>query len=161
MAMSQFSYGKLQVTRLKNELLPVPGGYDKDGNLTSDPGLIEESMRILPTGYWKGSGFAILLDTVAAILSNGLATVGIDQVGQGSCGGCSQIFLAIDPYKAGGQEFVERTLNETVSYIKSSEPAKAGGEVYFPGELAAKIRQENLAKGIPVDENVWNELLSL
>ena len=161
MAMSQFSYGKLQVTRLKNELLPVPGGYDKDGNLTSTPGLIEESMRILPTGYWKGSGFAILLDTVAAILSNGLATSGIDKVQEGSCGGCSQIFIAIDPYVAGGKDFVERTLNETVTYVKTSEPAIAGGEIYYPGEMSAKTRKENMEKGIPADDNVWNEILSL
>ena len=32
------------------------------GNLTSDPGAIEESRRILPTGYWKGSGLALALD---------------------------------------------------------------------------------------------------
>jgi len=161
MAMSQFSYGKLQVTRLKNELLPVPGGYDKDGNLTTDPALIEESMRILPTGYWKGSGFSILLDTVAAILSNGLATSGIDKIQEGSCGGCSQIFIVIDPYAAGTKTFVEQTLNETVDYIKASEPVKEGGEIYFPGELAAKTRRENMEQGIPADENVWQEILKL
>jgi len=147
MAMSQFSYGKLQVTRLKNELLPVPGGYDKDGNL--------------PTGYWKGSGFAILLDTVAAILSNGLATSGIDKVQEGSCGGCSQVFIVIDPYASGKKAFVEQTLNETIAYIKASEPVKEGGEIYYPGELAAKTRRENMEQGIPADENVWQEILKL
>ena len=39
--------------------------FDKDGNLTSDPGAIEASRRILPTGYWKGSGMAIALDLAA------------------------------------------------------------------------------------------------
>ena len=58
MAMSQYAYGKLQVMRLAGKQLPYPGGFDKDGNLTSDPGAIEESMRILPTGYWKGSGIS-------------------------------------------------------------------------------------------------------
>ena len=161
MAMSQYAYGKLQVTRLKNELLPFPGGYDKEGNLTNVPGLIEESMRILPMGYWKGSGFAILLDCFAAILSNGLATVGIDKVQAGSCGGCSQIFLAFDPYSVGGREFVEDTLNTTVEYIKNSDPAREGEEIFYPGELAALTRKENREHGIPVDQTVWNELLSL
>ncbi len=161
MAMSQFSYGKLQVTRLKNEQLPVPGGYDEQGNLTTDPGAIEQSMRILPTGYWKGSGFSIVLDSLAAILANGLATVDIDKVQEGSCGGCCQIFIALNPYNGGGKEFVEQTLNETISYIKTSTPEKTGREIFFPGELAAKTRKENLAQGIPVDENVWNEILSL
>lgn len=161
MAMSQYAYGKLQVTRLKNELLPFPGGYDKDGNLTRVPGLIEESMRILPMGYWKGSGFAMLLDCFAAILSNGLATVGIDKVQEGSCGGCSQIFFAFDPYSVGGKDFVESTLNATVEYIKNSEPARTGEEIFYPGELAVLTRKENRERGIPVDLTVWNELLSL
>ena len=37
MAMSQYSYGKLQVTRLAGEKLPYPGGFDDEGNLTDDP----------------------------------------------------------------------------------------------------------------------------
>ena len=50
MAMSQYAYGKLGVYRLAGKQLPYPGGFDKDGNLTSDPGAIEASGRILPTG---------------------------------------------------------------------------------------------------------------
>ena len=37
MAMSQYSYGKLQVTRLKNQKLPYAGGFDQHGVLTEDP----------------------------------------------------------------------------------------------------------------------------
>lgn len=161
MAMSQYSYGKLQVTRLKNELLPFPGGFDEEGNLTKEPGPIEKTMRILPIGYWKGSGFAIVLDVIAALLAGGLATSGIDKVQEGSCGGCCQVFIAIDPNIAGGKEFAMHTVNETVEQIKASEPATEGGEVFFPGEIAAKLRKENMEKGIPVDEGVWNDLLSL
>jgi 3-dehydro-L-gulonate 2-dehydrogenase len=161
MAMSQYSYGRLEVTRLKNHDLPFPGGFDKNGNLTSDPGLIEESRRLLPTGYWKGSGLAIVLDLVAAIISNGLATCGIDKFTKGSCVGCSQIFIAIDPYLAGGKEFVERTLSETIDQLKTAEPAKEGEGIYFPGELTAKTRKENIELGIPVDEGIWNELLTM
>ena len=65
------------------------------------------------------------------------------------------------PYSIGGREFVEHTLNETVAYIKASEPAEGNEEIYFPGELAAKTRKENVEKGIPADEGVWNEVLSL
>ena len=50
MAMSQYAYGKLGVYRLGGKQLPYPGGFDKEGNLTSDPGAIEDSRRILPTG---------------------------------------------------------------------------------------------------------------
>ena len=40
MAMSQYSYGKLQTTRLKDQKLPYPGGFDQEGKLTDIPGEI-------------------------------------------------------------------------------------------------------------------------
>ena len=50
MALSQFSYGKMETLKLAGKELPVPGGYDKDGNLTKDPGKILESSQVLPSG---------------------------------------------------------------------------------------------------------------
>jgi 3-dehydro-L-gulonate 2-dehydrogenase len=161
MAMSQYAYGKLQVTRLKHESLPFPGGFDKDGHLTSEPGPIEESMRILPMGYWKGSGFAILLDTLAAVLAEGLATHEIDNVKRGSCGGCSQVFIAIDPRQIGGEEFTNRVADGVVDYVHTSQLAENSQEVLYPGELVIRTRRENLDRGIPVDEGVWAEVLAL
>lgn len=161
MAMSQYSYGKLQVTRLKNETLPFPGGFDKEGNLTVVPGPIEESWRILPTGYWKGSGFAILLDIISALLSNGLSTAGIDKAGKGSCGKCNQVFIAIDPLKFNTQEFMDKILEETIQQIKSSELAEGNSEVFYPGEKSLKTRNENMKFGIPVDDGVWEKVKKL
>ncbi len=50
-AVSQFSYGKIEETRMKGQKLPVPGGYDTQGNLTADPAEIEASGRVFPMGY--------------------------------------------------------------------------------------------------------------
>ena len=158
MAMSQYSYGKLQVTRLKNEKLPFPGGFDKDGNLTDIPGPIEETMRILPTGYWKGSGFAILLDVIAALLSNGLATCAIDKAGKGSCGSCNQVFIAINPLKINTQEFIDNVLESTVQQLKSSVPATENGNIYYPGEQSMLTRKANMELGILVDDGVWEKV---
>jgi len=161
MAMSQYSYGKLQVTRLKGAKLPFPGGFDKDGNLTSEPGPIEESMRILPMGYWKGSGFAILLDTLAAVLSEGLPTNQIDKIKQGSCTGCSQVLIMIDPRQLGGEEFTNQVADSVADYVNTSDPAEDGREVLYPGESAARIRREHRENGIIVDDSVWAEVLAL
>ena len=95
--MSQYAYGKLGVYRLAGKQLPYPGGFDKDGNLTSDPGAIEDSKRILPTGYWKGSGMALALDMAAALMANGKCGTDMDNENRGSCTGCCQIFIAYDP----------------------------------------------------------------
>lgn len=161
MAMSQYSYGKLQVTRLKTEKLPFAGGFDQDGNLTDDPGEIEETRRILPMGYWKGSGFAVMLDLFSALLSGGLTTAGIDNSGKGSCGSCCQVFIAINPLKINSQEFIDQALSETVEQLKSAVPANENGKIFYPGEQSLKTRFENMEMGIPVDEGIWKRVKEL
>ena len=54
MCLSQFSYGKLETMRLAGKQLPVVGGYDADGSLTTDPAAIEETRRMIP--HWLLEG---------------------------------------------------------------------------------------------------------
>ena len=161
MAMSQYSYGKLEVTRLKGQKLPYPGGFDEEGLLTDDPGAIEKSRRILPIGYWKGSGFSILLDLIASLLAGGLSTAGIDKAGKGSCGSCCQVFIAANPAMINTEDFVEETLSQTIQQLKSASPAKSGSEIYYPGEQSLKTREENKRLGIPVDDKIWQRVKEL
>ena len=161
MAMSQYSYGKLQVTRLKGNSMLFPAGFDKQGTLTSEPGPVEESMRILPMGYWKGSGFAIMLDLLAAVLSEGSPTNAIDKIQQGSCTGCSQVFILIDPSKLGGVTFTDQVADSVVDYMHGSTLAESSTEVLYPGESALRNRNEQLEKGITVDDSVWKQVLAL
>jgi len=161
MAMSQYSYGKLQVTRLKGGQLPYPGGFDQSGTLTDNPGEIELTRRILPMGYWKGSGFAVMLDLFSALLSGGLTTAKIDKADLGSCGSCCQVFIAIDPLKFNSAAFVENVIQETIQQIKTSEKAEGVNQIYYPGEQSLKTRKENLEIGIPVDDGVWAKVKEL
>lgn len=161
MAMSQYSYGKLQVTRLKGENLPFPGGFDAEGKLTSEPGPIEQTMRILPTGYWKGSAFAIVLDALAAILSEGRPTNEIDKVQRGSCTGCSQVFIVFDPRQLGGEAFSDSLADSVADYVNASTPAEDTQRVSYPGESTLRRRIDQQANGIVVDDGVWAEVLKL
>ncbi|WP_299845481.1 3-dehydro-L-gulonate 2-dehydrogenase [uncultured Jannaschia sp.] len=161
MAMSQYSYGKLQTTRLMGEELPYPGGFDAAGKLTSDPGAIEASRRILPTGFWKGSGLTILLDVLAAALSEGLATHQIDRVDRGSCTGCSQIFIAFDPDRLGTAAHVQEIVDGMASYVNGSIPASSGRMVTYPGQNTMKTRQDQLANGVFVDDDILAEVQAL
>jgi 3-dehydro-L-gulonate 2-dehydrogenase len=159
MAMSQFSYGKIEEYRLAGEELPVPGGFDSEGNLSTEPKEIEETWRVLPIGFWKGSGLSILLDTIAAMLSGGNTTEGIGKLGEDEYS-VSQVFISIAPDKFGNMSEMEDKINESIQYIKDSIPATSGGEVYYPGERTMNTREENLELGIPVSEDVWNKIKS-
>ena len=46
MAMSQYSFGSMELSVMKNEELKVYGGYDKEGNLTKDPAAIIQCIFI-------------------------------------------------------------------------------------------------------------------
>lgn len=159
-AMSQFSYGKIEEYKLKNKQLPVPGGFDQDGNLTVDPVEIEATWRVLPIGFWKGSGLSIVLDLIAAVLSGGNSTYGVGQLGGDDEYALSQIFIAIDPKKMSNGEQMESILNDSIQDLKDSIPSK-NNEVYFPGERTAMTRSENLKNGIPVDQTVWETIKQL
>jgi 3-dehydro-L-gulonate 2-dehydrogenase len=122
---------------------------------------VEESMRILPMGYWKGSGFAIMLDLLAAVLSEGSPTNAIDKIQQGSCTGCSQVFILIDPRKLGGETFTDQVADSVIDYLHGSTVAENSTEVLYPGESALRNRNEQLEKGVAVDDGVWKEVLVL
>jgi 3-dehydro-L-gulonate 2-dehydrogenase len=156
MAMSQFSYGALTSYRQKGQLLPVDGGFDLSGNLTRDPAAIEASQRPLPIGYWKGSGLAMMLDMIAALLSGGLAThqIPTDPLRES---GLSQVFLALNLVRLQSAEDSARTANAIVESVLASNP----GAVRYPGEQILVTRAENLALGLPVREELWAELRAL
>lgn len=134
MAMSQFSYGALEMYELKNEKLPVQGGYDTNGVLTTDPSEIKKSQRSLPIGYWKGSGLSLLLDMLAAVLSNGLSVGEITR--QGEEKNLSQVFIAINA------EDTSSIIKKILEDFRTSIPEKPDKTVRYPGENVLKNATE-------------------
>lgn len=161
MAMSQYAYGKLGVYRLAGKRLPFPGGFDKDGNLTDDPGAIEESRRILPAGYWKGSAMAIALDMAAALMANGNSGYDLDKANMGSCTGCCQVFIAFDPYLFGSKEEIQKMLNRRVAAADASHPEKEESPVTCPGERTLITRKRSKKEGVSVDESIWEQVVAI
>lgn len=158
-AVSQFSYGKIEDCRLKGQSLPVPGGYDTKGELTTDPAEIEKTWRVLPMGYWKGSGLSICLDLIATVLTNGNSVHTIGTFGDEI--GLTQIMIAIDPSKANTVQQTDDIVNDILADIKTSIPVEEGGEVYYPNERALKSIADYKVNGIPVVEEKWNQVLAM
>lgn len=160
-AMSQFSYGKIEEYRLGQKDLPVYGGYNKNGDLTRIPNEIEDTGRILPTGYWKGSSMSIALDLIAAILSGGSSTTDIGKKCNGDEFGISQVFIAINPMIYNTAQFVDSIINNVIDDIKSATPINNGDNIRYPGERVIDTRKDNLENGIPVVDSIWEKVKSL
>ena len=144
MALSQFSYGALAAYRARGEPLPVPGGFDRRGELTRDPAEIEATKRPLPIGFWKGSGLSILLDMIATLLSGGRATHEVPADPEQETG-LSQVFIAIDAASLASGDDRTRVVESILADL----------QVRFPGQRTIETRRRNLADGIPVDLPDW------
>ena len=154
MAMSQFSYGKLQEYELKGKELPVYGGYDENGQLSKDPVKIRETERTLPAGFWRGSGLSLVLDVLVSSLSGGRSVAQI--TADGNEAGVSQVFLCINA------EGLDETIsNGIIAYTKSSGLVEDEDEIRYPGESSLATRRRNEKEGIPVNEENWQQVLDL
>jgi len=154
MAMSQYSYGKLEWQKQTGKELPEYGGYNLDNKLTKDPAEILESERILPTGLWKGSALALVLDLAAGILSGGNTTREIGKLKAET--DLSQIFIALDIERHMTEGQIENLVEETLTYMKESDP-----NVRYPGQRSQDDRKAHLEKGVDIPDDIWSEILAL
>jgi 3-dehydro-L-gulonate 2-dehydrogenase len=162
MAMSQYSYGTLGAYKARGEQLPYPGGFDQQGNLTSDPKAITDgsaSGRALPIGLWKGSGLALTLDLFAAMFSGGKSThqIAHDPLRETAV---SQCFLAIDPtHLAADRETLDATADAILADLAAQEPIDPTRPARYPGQQTLHTREESMRLGVPVEESHWQQLL--
>lgn len=159
MAMTQFSYGKMELYQQEGKDLPYYGGYNLRGELTKKPGEVLESWRALPIGYWKGAAFSFLLDILATILSGGQATHEISKTKVEY--GISQVFIAIRIERLSNFPFIESSIERIIEDYKQSVPAEKDAFIRYPGENIVKTRNVNLQNGIPVNRKIWDSILSL
>ena len=158
-AMSQFSYGALEVAIQQKRKMPVNAGYDGNGNLSTDPVEVFKTRRLLPAGYWKGASMSFMLDIFASTLSLGRTVAGIGEL-KGDEHGVSEVFIAINYKKLVGEDEADAIAEEAISYLKSSIKAEGTDDIFYPGERMMKTKEKNLRDGIPVDDNVWADILS-
>ena len=154
MAMSQYSYGKLEWHQKCGTDLPEYGGYNRNGQLTKDPSEILETERILPTGLWKGSALSLVLDLAAAILSGGNTTKNIGEYPEET--NLSQVFIAINIERHLGEEQLNSLINETLGFITyQNESAQ------YPGQRSLRNRKYHLENGVEIPDELWKEINQL
>ena len=156
MAMSQYSFGKLELLDRDGQRTTFPCGFDDGGNLTNEPAVILRNERSLPAGYWKGSGLAMLLDLFASILSEGNTTTDIGR--QEVETNVSQVFMAFDLSKITSRLLLSETVRKVINEVEQSreDPTQ---KVRYPGRDILTVRKENREKGIPVDKALWDSII--
>jgi LDH2 family malate/lactate/ureidoglycolate dehydrogenase len=141
----------------------IPAGWamDSEGRPTTDPKTALEGLPA-PLGGYKGTGLAIMVEILCAVLSGGamLTKVGglhVNSVPMSS----SQMFLAIDPSRFMPIEKFSSRMEHVRDTIKSSRPAAGYDEVLIAGEPEWRSEATRLRDGIPIAAGVWQELTAL
>lgn len=158
MAMSQYSYGKMQTYADDGNELEFYGGLDRNSELTRNPQEIISNEKALPIGLWKGSGLSLVFDIIATILAKGDSAHRIGLRNEEY--GLSQVFISINMDWL-DQQFVTKIIEDVIQNLHSAEPVREGSRAYYPGERTLITRIENQKLGIPVNKEIWNAILTL
>ncbi len=151
---SASTIAKSEVMKHAREGRPIPVGWalDPDGNPTTDPDVgLKGSMA--PSGGYKGVGAALMVETLAAVLTG--ATLGLDASPfSGTAGGppkTGQFFIAIDPAKTAGDRFAP-----LVSRLTEAFQAQDGARL--PGAGRRRHRARAGLRGVAVNTAIIDKI---
>jgi 3-dehydro-L-gulonate 2-dehydrogenase len=110
-------------------------------------------------GHWKGSALSIMIDLLVSVLSGGATTHEIGSRDEEYA--VSQLFAAFDLGRLTDAEKRAAAIADVAESLRQTLPIEEGGQAFYPGQRTWMRRLDNLEKGIPVDEETWEQILVL
>ncbi|AZO82723.1 lactate dehydrogenase [Stutzerimonas stutzeri] len=156
LATSAIAHGDVQIAARQGERLPQGMGVDSLGQPTTDPKAILEGGALLPFGGHKGSALSMMVELLAAALTGGNFSFEFDWNNHpgAKTPWTGQLLIVIDPDKAAGQSFAERS-QELVRQMHCV------GLKRLPGDRRHHQRAKSLANGIELDARTLANLREL
>ena len=141
----------------------IPAGWamDAEGTPTTDTATAIRGL-LMPLGGYKGSGLAMMVEILCAVLSGGAMSTELGGVyNRTKPMRTSQTFLAIDVNRfLPCESFVER-MQRLVGMVKSAAPAIGFDEVLVAGEPEWRAEEERRCGGIPLSDGAWKGLVEI
>ena len=159
-ATSVIAQGKARVAYNKGEQLPAGMLIDDLGNPTTDPvyAVKPPSGALRTFGEHKGFGLALICELLGGALAGGLSTHGQGDGRRRVLNG--MLTIIFDPQKLSDGSVFNHEMKAFLDWVKAS-PAQAGTEgVRVAGEPERATRANRMAKGVPVDDNTWQEMIA-
>ncbi|MGZ9738640.1 Ldh family oxidoreductase [Pseudomonas sp. GNP012] len=156
LATSAIAHGDVQIAARQGERLPQGMGVDSLGQPTTDPKAILEGGALLPFGGHKGSALSMMVELLAAALTGGNFSFEFDWNNHpgAKTPWTGQLLIVIDPEKAAGQSFAQRS-QELVRQMHGV------GLKRLPGDRRHHQRAKSLANGIELDARTLANLREL
>jgi LDH2 family malate/lactate/ureidoglycolate dehydrogenase len=138
--------------------IPAGWAFDSEGVPTTDTNAAYKGM-LMPLGGYKGSGLAMMVEILCAVLSGGAMANEIGGIRyRGKTVRVSQTFIAIDIARfLPVGEFTAR-MEKLVGIMKATPTAPGYDEVLVAGDPEWRMEAERLRDGIPVAQGNWDML---
>ena len=144
-----------------NKQAEIPSGWamDKEGRPTTSTGEAFHGL-IMPLGGYKGTGLAVMVEILCAILGGGAMSTEVGGLRvKDRPMGVSHSFLAIDPARfVGAEPFAER-MDKLTNYLHSAAPGAGFDEVLIAGEPESRFEAQRRETGIPLGPGEWQRLV--
>jgi LDH2 family malate/lactate/ureidoglycolate dehydrogenase len=141
----------------------IPQGWamDAEGNPTTDPQVALRGLP-MPLGGYKGSGLALMVEVLCAVLSGGamMTEVGGLRVNARPMR-VSHFFLAVDPARFLPMEQFQARMQRMRETVTGSKPAAGFSEVLIAGDPEWRSDEQRRRNGVPIARGIWRELTQL
>ena len=162
MATTTVALNRIFKAAMNNEST-IPSGWamDKDGLPTTDTQAALEGFP-MPLGGYKGSGLAVMIEILCAVLSGGAMLTELHGLRkQGAPMRVGQFFLSIDVNRfMPMDEFVQR-MQKLRRILKETAAAPGYDEVLMAGEPEWREYERRRVAGIPIPAPTWDKLIEL
>ena len=163
MATTTVALGKLtHASHLNKTVIPREWGFlDATGQPTTDTAAAQSGAPT-PTGGYKGTALAMMVEILCAGLSGGAMTTELPVYRTGGDPlGISHTFIAIDPARFLPAGEFETRMDRLAGLVKAAEPKAGYDEVLLAGEPEWRCEKIRERTGIPVPIKLWTKLTTL
>src|SRR5215510_4661162 len=160
MATTTVAAGKIFKAFLNHQPeIPAGWAFDSEGVPTTDTEKAYRGM-LMPLGGYKGSGLAMMVEILCAVLGGGAMANEIGGIRyRGKTVRVSQTFIAIDIARFMPVEEFTARMEKLVGIMKSTPVAPGYDEILVAGDPEWRIEAERLRDGIPIAQGNWDNLV--
>lgn len=164
MATSIVAGGKVAAAHALGQ--PIPPGWviDRDGEPSTDPAAFLQGGALLPMAGHKGYGIALLIETLAGLLTGALIARQVIPWIHGDPAvptGHGAAFIAIDVAKLMPAAAFKQRVDALVHEIHTAPRARGVDRICVPGEMEWERRERALAEGILLPPDVVASVTAL
>ena len=160
MAMTVTARGKVRLAAERGEPIAPGIALDAEGRPTTDARAAMEGV-LLPFGGAKGSGFGMLMEVMAGVLTGAafggeVKSLYFDLSGPQNVG---HLFVAIRPDLFIPKDAFLDRMDALIERAKACQPAAGFEQIMVAGEPEARSRVARAVEGIPLTAEVYEALL--